>query len=253
MLAYITFIALLNLGLGYGLAVYFKTGALPTLRKVRTSAEAVGDSADATFDYSQDQQEETSIKRMVAEREPKRASNQPNDPATGLATRDHVDKLLAELTAAADPAASPNSVVLVELDGADAADDSSIDRLLSGVASTVRGLLSETHTAARYGEHQLMVLLPGDDEAATTLAEQVRQRIETTQYVADDQPRQATVSCALTQLSADDSVDELLKTLQETLLEAKQSGGNRTYMHDGIAPSPVATPELNFSVQKCAI
>jgi hypothetical protein len=52
MLGYVAFIALLNLGLGYALAVYLKTGALPTRRTLFASAESTLDSQHASFDYS---------------------------------------------------------------------------------------------------------------------------------------------------------------------------------------------------------
>jgi hypothetical protein len=81
----------------------------------------------------------------------------------------------------------------------------------------------------------------------------MRQRIEATEFMADEKPVQATVSCALAQLSTDYSVADVLASLQETLEEAKRLGGNRTFMYDGMTPAPVVPPELNLATQKCAI
>ena len=41
--------------------------------------------------------------------------------------------------------------------------------------------------------------------------------------------------------------------LGETLAEAKRYGGNRTFMHDGMSPTPVVPLELGLGVQQCAI
>jgi diguanylate cyclase (GGDEF)-like protein len=142
----------------------------------------------------------------------------------------------------------------MELDAIDEAASVSNDRLLTGVAGMVREMLEEAHTAARFTDQRFLLLLPGDDEAqATQRAEQVRQRIEATEFVANDGCLHATLTCALAQLSSDYSATQLMDQLDDAMLRAKRLGGNRTYTFDGIAPSPVVPPELNLAPQKCAI
>ena len=80
-----------------------------------------------------------------------------------------------------------------------------------------------------------------------SVAEQVRQRVAATQFVADGQPIQATVTVHLTQVAASHTATNLLEFLEETLEEAKRFGGNRTFMHDGTSPTPVVPPELNVA------
>jgi diguanylate cyclase (GGDEF)-like protein len=174
-------------------------------------------------------------------------------PAAGLVTRDYVDQLLAKLSAVSD-SANPASVVLMELDPLHADGDVAGDRILAGIANTVRELLDESHTAARFADQRFCLLLPGDDESqATQRTEQVRQRIEATEFVADGQGRRATVTCALAQLSADYATTQLMDSLEDALARAKRLGGNRTYMFDGIAPAPVVPPEFDLAPQKCAV
>jgi GGDEF domain-containing protein len=99
-----------------------------------------------------------------------------------------------------------------------------------------------------------LLLLPGDDESsATQRAERARQRIEATEFLVDDQPMRATVSCALAQLSNDYSVEDLLASLEDTLVEAQKLGGNCTFFYDGMTPAPVVPPELNLTPQTCAV
>ncbi|MEX2316280.1 MAG: GGDEF domain-containing protein [Pirellulales bacterium] len=260
MLGYVTFVALLNLGLGYALAVYLHGGEWPTLgplkaklAKTKPPAEnaspagAAEDKLDAAIPPT------TAAAELAAPVEPADPIAKPGVAGAGLVTRDYVDQLLAELAAVSD-ATNPASVVLMELDPLDAAGDVAGDRVLTGIANTVRELLEESHTAARFADQRFFLLLPGDDESqATQRAENVRQRIEATEFVAGGQGMHATVTCALAQLSSDYSATQLMDSLEDALVRAKRLGGNRTYMFDGIAPAPVVPPELNLAPQKCAI
>ena len=100
------------------------------------------------------------------------------------------------------------------------------DRLLAGVAETLHGLLGDAHTAARFADQRFLLLLPGEDQSqATQRAEQVRQQIESTEYLADGLCIHATVSCALAQVAADADTGELMGDLQAVLIKAKRSGG----------------------------
>jgi diguanylate cyclase (GGDEF)-like protein len=170
-----------------------------------------------------------------------------------LTTREHAQQRLAEATLTYDELL-PTTAALIEIEQAVHDGDGVDDRLLHGIADTVRNILAEVQLAGRYAERQFLLVLPQDDlQHATERAEQVRQRVAATQYVADGQELQATVTCALAQVAAGHTADNLLQFLEETLEEAKRYGGNRTFMHDGTAPTPVVPPELNIAPQTCAI
>jgi diguanylate cyclase (GGDEF)-like protein len=260
MVWYVALVAILNLGLGYALAVYLGAGRKhPTSTPV--DADTSLDSPELAAEYfdnppAAEPEEPVASAPLAAEEMPAAVDTPPSpdiDQATGLTTRDHVERRLADMTLAhAD--LQPMTVALVEVDQAVHGAESIDDRLLRGVAETVREMLTDAHTAARYSDQQFLLLLPHDDlQHATQRTEQVRQRIEATQFVADGQQIQATVTCALAQVAASHSVSNLLEFLEETLDEAKRYGGNRTFMHDGTSPTPVVPPELNFAPQTCAI
>lgn len=261
MVGYLAFIAIVNLGLGYGLAVYFRGRSgrsirdflLDLISATPTENVVAAPVVEEAFRHNNDDLIAPEATVAAAPVSPP-AVKRNGDAPVGLVTLDYVEQLLAQLTAVSDPLENPASVVLVELDPTDSAAGVAEGRLLGGIAKTVRELLAEVHTAARLSEQQLILLLPGDDESiATQRVERVRQRIEATEFLADDTSVQATVSCALAQLSTDYSVSEILASLKETLEEAKRLGGNRTFMYDGMTPSPVVPPELNLALQKCAI
>jgi len=181
----------------------------------------------------------------------------PLDPATGLLTREHVEWLLEQLSTNTTRK-GPVTIGLMEIDtpewlGGDA--PATIDeRLLCGVSNIVRQTLGDEQTAARYTDQQILLLVPDEGvEQAMRRAEEIRQRVATTEFTADGRTFQATLTCALTEVTQDRQGPKLFEFLQEALDEAKRYGGNRTFMHDGNSPSPVVPPELEIGSQQLAI
>jgi PleD family two-component response regulator len=96
--------------------------------------------------------------------------------------------------------------------------------------------------------------VPHEDlSQVTRRAEEMRQRVATTEFVADGRSYQTTVTCALAVVSSDQVGPRVFGFLQEALDEAKRYGGNRTFMHDGKSPSPVVPAELPVTPQQLAI
>jgi GGDEF domain-containing protein len=179
------------------------------------------------------------------------------DPATGLVTRESAEKLLSDLADGKLPS-SPVTAGLVEmapLDWIGAEPAGGIEeRMLSGVSKIVRQSLSAEHTLAKFNEQQFLVLVPSEDVGQVTRrAEELRQRVATTEFVADGHTYQTTVTCALVDAATFGTGPKLFEFLQEALDEAKRYGGNRTFMHDGKSPTPVVPAELAIAPQQLAI
>jgi diguanylate cyclase (GGDEF)-like protein len=144
--------------------------------------------------------------------------------------------------------------VLVEVNWDGQADGNTKERLLCGVADGIRQLIDDRDTAARHGDRQFLLVLPGSDtEQAAQHAERLRQKVEATKYVADGVQWPTTVTCALTDIGCNAVVASVLDMLDEALAEAKRYGGNRTFMHDGLSPTPVVPLDFGLAVQQCAI
>jgi GGDEF domain-containing protein len=257
MVWYVALVAISNLALGYGLAVYLRT-----MRECALDEPAIDvDDADLDVSLQQELSESFDERDAIAIKPPApdiAAPLEPPhsddvDPATGLMTRDQIEQRLSDLTLAhAD--LQPMTIALLEIDQSAHGVALIDDRLLRGVAGTVCELLTEAQTAGRYADQQFLLLLPHDDlQDASQRAEQVRQRVAATSYLADGEGFPATLTCAVTQVAASQSVSDLLEFLEETLDEARRYGGNRTFMHDGSSPVPVVPPELNLTPQTCAI
>jgi len=181
----------------------------------------------------------------------------PLDPATGLVTREHAEMVLRQL-AAADSKQLPLTVALVELAPIDAigeaANPAIDDRLLCGVSNLVRQSMDDDHTLARFSEQQLLLLVPREGvENASRRAEELRQRVATTEFIVDGKSYQTTVTCALAEATSEQSGTKLFDFLQEALGEANRYGGNRTFTHDGSSPTPVVPAELSVAPQELAI
>jgi GGDEF domain-containing protein len=263
MLWYVAFIAAINLGLGYFWGAHLRQ--CPRCAKAR----AMGLSLLAPSSVLEaDAQLEHPVAPTAAAPPPTAAptaspidvidaTNAPLDPTTGLVTREHAEKLLTDLSAP-DAGQSPLTVALVEMapiDWVGQQPDEVIDRrLLCGVSNIVRQSLDAEHTLAQFNEQQFLVLVPHEGvQQATRRAEEIRQRVATTEFVADGHSYQTTVTCALAQASDEKLGPRIFQFLQEALDEAKRYGGNRTFMHDGKSPTPVVPAELSIAAERLAI
>jgi GGDEF domain-containing protein len=270
MLWYIAFIAALNLGAGYYWGAYLRrcprcalvrdaqcfvdsaapqrqaVGTISSLRSAAAPSEAVdGAQIAADFDAA------GGIERMTP-------SGQASiDSKTELATREFAEQRLAELAATGNDGA-PVTAALVEVnrispDGK-TRQPAVDERVFRGVSEIVRQSLDEQQIAASFADQQLLLLVPNEDvHQATRRAEELRQRVASTEFVADGEPFQTTVTCALAEVSCDATGPRLFEYLEEALGEAKRYGGNRTFMHDGNSPAPVVPSELTIAPQQLAI
>jgi GGDEF domain-containing protein len=280
MVWYVAFIAGLNLSLGYLWAVYFRQ--CPRCAR-RRAADAAWDADPirevveplrpvAAPKLAPQRAPEASI--AVPEKTPAKIEAplsrnatveppssiepaMPLDPATGLMTREHIEWLLDQMSTNSSPK-GPITIGLMEIDAPEwngAEPLTTIDeRLLCGISNIVRQTLGDEQTAARYTDQQILLLVPDENvEQAMRRAEEIRQRVATTEFTAEGRMFQTTLTCALTEVTQERHGAKLFEFLKEALDEAKRYGGNRTFMHDGNSPSPVVPPELELGSQQLAI
>ena len=259
MLWYVAIVAAINLGLGYLWGAYVrpcprcaKARAMGLSRLTPTPAEAVEPRIEPAT--AEAPALESAAVPAAEEADPPAI---PLDPATGLVTREHAEKLLTEFTVAA-AGRPPLIVALVEIapiDWTGGQPNEVVEkRLMCGVSNVVRQSLADEHTLARFNEQQFLLLVPHEDvKQVTHRAEELRQRVATTEFVADSRTYQTTVTCALAEVAGERVGPRLFEFLQEALDEAKRYGGNRTFMHDGKSPTPVVPAELSIAAQQLAI
>ena len=102
------------------------------------------------------------------------------------------------------------------------------DSLLRVVASAVKSRLRREDILARTGGEEFAVLLPEVVlDGARTTAEKVRATVEATPVKHDQDVIRCTVSVGVSELTPDDTPEDLYKRTDERLYEAKQAGRNR--------------------------
>jgi diguanylate cyclase (GGDEF)-like protein len=162
------------------------------------------------------------------------------DPLTGVPTRRHLERVLAEAFARAWEGGGRLAVVLADLDHFkrinDARGHAAGDRALVAVARTLETHRRAADTCARYGgEEFALVVAEADGAAALQVAERLRRAVECLSVEAGGEPVPLTVSAgvaAFPELFAS-SPGELLALADEALYEAKRRGRNRALLNLG--------------------
>ena len=281
MLWYVAFVSIVNLAVGFALAVYFGAPVRrrsPDADDLSRWSDAIGSAtgpagaeSTAAAAASADSQLGVDAAGLGAvglpdESEPTGAGDgkfnvaaavpiapEDLDPATQLATREYGQQRLTELTATtADEGWA--SAMLLEASWTGPTDAEATDRLLRGMVGATRQLIDESGIAARHDDRQILLLIPGcSADQASERAEKLRQRVEATRFIADGTQWPATLTCALADVRGHTEANGLLDLLDEALAEARRYGGNRTFMHDGLSPAPVVPLDLGLEIEQCAI
>ncbi len=175
------------------------------------------------------------------------------DYLTGLLNRRQADQLLHRELARARRAASPLTVVMMDLDRFKAINDTrgheAGDRCLQHVGALLRERLRATDVVARYGGEEFLLVLPetGIEEAAV-LVDQLRRRVMDQPAVHGDEPIRLTLSAGLAafELHRPADAETLVRRADEAMYCAKNLGGNRVVIwddieRDAVEPSLTAT------------
>lgn len=169
------------------------------------------------------------------------------DALTGAYNRRYLDRRLSEEFASARRYGKPLSILMLDIDHFKQVNDryghQAGDQVLVALAKTVAGELRETDILTRYGGEEFLVMAPHTPLlGAVNLAERVRKRIESHDFILPNPPGgipgiRVTVSVGVASVG-DSPMDRemLVHAADENLLRAKQEGRNRV-----IAGSPGAT------------
>ena len=154
------------------------------------------------------------------------------DKLTGLLNRQAfsilIDKTFAEYRR--DP--RPISILLIDIDHFKSINDRfghiGGDRILSQVAASLQKGLRASDIAIRWGGEEFLVVLKGSAlEQGQHVAEQLRLRIEQTQFAVDAQPVSVTVSIGVSQYDGAESYEQAISRADAGLYAAKHGGRNR--------------------------
>ncbi|HKU54352.1 MAG TPA: diguanylate cyclase, partial [Rhizomicrobium sp.] len=157
------------------------------------------------------------------------------DQLTGLHNRRYMSRHLDTLLANAKKSERPLAFVIMDIDhfklvndthGHDIGDEV-LKEFASRIAANTRGI----DLACRYGGEEFVVVMPDTDTAfAYSIAERLRQSIETTPVKISRPPGalNITISIGIAKLeSASDTAEQLLHRADQALYRAKRSGRNK--------------------------
>ena len=160
------------------------------------------------------------------------------DTVTGLPNRTLVSDRLAQEIARSRRDGGMFAVLLFDLDGFKAVNDTHGhavgDRLLAMVAERARGAVRASDTVGRLGGDEFLAILPGASlEGATIAAEKLREALQQP-YPVGSASAQVTASIGASFYPGDGvNSDALQKAADEALYRAKRSGKNQVVVAPG--------------------
>jgi diguanylate cyclase (GGDEF)-like protein len=168
--------------------------------------------------------------RELAEANVKITQLMNTDPLTGLVNRRRLMERLDEEMSKARRHGDPLSAVMIDIDFFKSINDTfghdAGDKVLIGLAQTIRSICRKEDIAARLGGEEFLLLLPGSPTAsARDCAERIRKAVEATVFEGIDRP--VTASFGISLFSKNDTQESFLKRADEALYSAKKSGRNR--------------------------
>jgi len=113
------------------------------------------------------------------------------------------------------------------------------DFVLKNLANIFKSLVRKEDVVARFGGEEFVIICPDEsEEGALILAERIRKESQTYTFVSIGNSTHLTISLGIasfTEGSSNDSVDDLIKKVDEALYAAKKAGRNRTVKYSSIS------------------
>ena len=155
------------------------------------------------------------------------------DPLTGLFNRRAFDRLARRDVQTARRHHDPTFLLFLDLDRFKSVNDrfghQAGDRVIVGLAETITACIRDTDLSARFGGEEFAVLLPRTSlESAKTVAERIRQSLESRTFEGEGVAFSVTISIGMAALDGgQDDLSGLMHRADQALYRAKENGRNR--------------------------
>lgn len=160
------------------------------------------------------------------------------DGLTGISNHLHIVTKLDGEIARSRRYGSNLSVILFDIDNFKGINDRfghlAGDQVLIRVAQLIKSSVRNIDAVGRYGGEEFLAVLPETDgEAALTMAERVRSRIQDEYFVYEDQVIRLTLSGGVARYSDEPEASKLIRIADDNLLAAKKQGKNMVLYEKG--------------------
>lgn len=150
------------------------------------------------------------------------------DSLTGIFNRGYIIESIDTNIEKKDPAMA--SLIMLDIDDFKQINDNYGhhwgDRVIVDVAKTVSSLIRQTDIVGRIGGEEFLVYLPGcNQDAAASIAEEIRKSIETITWV--EPGLKVTVSIGVVSYEKNTSIEAMLQKVDGQMYKAKNSGKNK--------------------------
>lgn len=154
------------------------------------------------------------------------------DHMTGLYNRKYMDLKLGEEIDRFNRTKTPFCVVLIDIDHFKSVNDNYGhpigDQVLKHLAKLMKESIRKTDFAFRYGGEEFMMLLSNVDvRNATHVSDQIRKKLETTNFSMKGTSFNVTASFGIALFDKKDTQETIIKRADENLYKAKQTGRNK--------------------------
>lgn len=155
------------------------------------------------------------------------------DPLTGLANRRFAMDALTREQARVARNNDSLSILLCDIDNFKQINDSfghnAGDEVLVNLSSLFTGTIRKQDVLSRWGGEEFLFILPQTDLTnAYVIAEKIRKTVEDNPSVFEHHNINATISIGIAQFDTDSSIDDIMKTADKYLYQAKSAGRNQT-------------------------
>jgi len=152
------------------------------------------------------------------------------DMLTGLLTRFVFNSQIERLYVSSKADRIPLSAIYIDADNFKKVNDTYGhnvgDEVLKGIADVILKNVRASDFPIRMGGEEILILLPeADVNAAYTIAERIRTKVE---EKFKEKPYKVTISLGVSQLKGEDTIESFLKRCDEALYTSKENGKNRT-------------------------
>lgn len=154
------------------------------------------------------------------------------DTVTGLPNRMAYEERVEQELARWKRFGSPLTMLIWDVDDFKSINDrfghQAGDKALRVLAQSLKARLRETDFIARFGGEEFVCLLCGaEGEEALSVAEQMRQSVESNGFHSHGKPVKVTISCGVANFRKGDDLDKVFSRADKALYQAKRNGKNR--------------------------